>query len=439
MTPLPRDRPRVLLIVAECNPELASVPLEGYHLANALSAVADVTLVTHERNRSALARAMDTSSPVFIAEPDAVRWYWRAAARLAIRGSEVNWPLLTALQYPIHCQFERSVYKRFRREVAAGDFDIVHAFTPAMPRFPFTIVKACAATPFILGPVNGGLPYPPGFRDIARRDHDAFNVLRSVSRFLPGYRATYERAQRVLVGNRYTLSTLRRTLRLSRTRAVLFYENGIPDTFLHRPPERGFGRPGIEVLFVGRLAPVKCADLVIQAIGRLRDGGDSSTTLRIVGDGPERARLEQLTDRLSLRERVTFSGWIRHAELPAVYRRADMFCFPSIREFGGAVVLEALAAGLPCVVTDVGAMADYVTDEVGFRLEPTSRQALAQSLADRLKLLSQDAGLRRQMASRAVERAERFTWTRKAADLLELYATAIAERRDTLALAPAAP
>jgi glycosyltransferase involved in cell wall biosynthesis len=424
-----RDRLRVLLVVEECNPEIASVPSEGFHLARALSAVADVTLVTHGRNRIALGRAMDTSSTVFVPESRTLRWYTRLASRLAVRGREINWPLLTALSYPSHCYFDRSVFRRLARTVAAGEYDLVHAFTPVMPRFPFSIVNACRATPFILGPVNGGLPYPPGFRDIARREHDYFDLLRSASRYLPGYRATYQGAQRVLVGSSYTLAMLRRTLRLQPGRIVLFYENGIPDTFLQPHPHRRPSKDGFEALFVGRLVPYKCPDLVLEAVALLRDRGDSSTTVRIVGDGPERPRLEGLTDRLGLRGRVTFTGWLRHADLPAVYRQADLLCFPSIREFGGAVVLEALGAGLPCIVANVGAMADYVTDDVGFRLEPTSKPDLVQTLADRLELLCRDRDLHERMSCQAIERAARFTWARKAADLLDLYAAAIEERR----------
>ena len=67
----------------------------------------------------------------------------------------------------MYAQFDQAVYQRFKRPVAAGAFDVVHAFTPVTPRFPVSIVRACARTPFIVGPVNGGLPYPSGFADIA--------------------------------------------------------------------------------------------------------------------------------------------------------------------------------------------------------------------------------------------------------------------------------
>src|SRR5207248_5531153 len=161
-----------------------------------------------------------------IPEWRAIRWYYRLASLLAVRGDDINWPLLAAVTYPVYAQFDQAVYQRFKRPVAAGAFDVVHAFTPVTPRFPVSIVRACARTPFIVGPVNGGLPYPSGFADIARREHDHFNVLRAVSRFLPGYRATYENAQRVLVGSTYTLKVLERIFRFKPAQAVLFYENG---------------------------------------------------------------------------------------------------------------------------------------------------------------------------------------------------------------------
>ena len=66
--------------------------------------------------------------------------------------------------------------------------------------------------------------------------------------------------------------------------------------------------------------------------------------------------------------------------LASSFSKSDIFCFPSIREFGGAVVLEAMACGLPCIVVNNGGIGEYVTDETGFKIEPISRDYIIKEL-----------------------------------------------------------
>jgi glycosyltransferase involved in cell wall biosynthesis len=111
------------------------------------------------------------------------------------------------------------------------------------------------------------------------------------------------------------------------------------------------------------------------------------------------------------------------------YRRADVFCFPSIREFGGAVVLEAMAAGLPCIVTDYGGIAEYVTDQSGFRIAPLSRQHLVHQMTLDVETLQRSAELWNRMSAAAIERASGFEWSRKGQWLVEKYATLVERKR----------
>ena len=80
------------------------------------------------------------------------------------------------------------VYHRFKNEVMKGNFDIVHAFTPIIPRYPVKISEVChrAKTPFLLGPVNGGLPFPTGFEAVSQKEFAQFNFLRFFTHFIPG-------------------------------------------------------------------------------------------------------------------------------------------------------------------------------------------------------------------------------------------------------------
>jgi len=162
---MPRETLKVLLIVEQCNPEWASVPLEGFRYYTALSRLADVTLVTHDRNEAALARAGVTGETVVIRESRSGQIYSKLAGWLSESRGYINWPVRHALSYPSYAEFNRRVSMKFGEVVSRGSYDVVHVFTPILPRYPVRIVGACRNTPFILGPVNGGLPFPAGFDD----------------------------------------------------------------------------------------------------------------------------------------------------------------------------------------------------------------------------------------------------------------------------------
>lgn len=112
--------------------------------------------------------------------------------------------------------------------------------------------------------------------------------------------------------------------------------------------------------------------------------------LTIVGDGPEREHVEKIVAQHALQDKVSFTGWVDQAKTVFYYQQADVFCFPSIREFGGAVALEAMACGLPCIVPDYAGLGEYVTNETGFKIEAKSREYIIAEMASKIKLLFED-------------------------------------------------
>ena len=97
----------------------------------------------------------------------------------------------------------------------------------------------------------------------------------------------------------------------------------------------------------------------------LRDG---LAHFSVVGDGPERKRLEELAVSLGIEESVSFCGWVSHDEVLKRLRTGDVMVFPSIRDFGAGVVFEALACGAVPVVADFGGPGDIVNAEVGYKV-----------------------------------------------------------------------
>jgi glycosyltransferase involved in cell wall biosynthesis len=188
--------------------------------------------------------------------------------------------------------------------------------------------------------------------------------------------------------------------------------------------------PDADVLltYVGRIAPEKKIDLLIEAFPRIRERASVSVSLLLVGGGPALERLQSL--RL---EGVHFAGYQRGEELAAHYASADLFVFPSDTETFGQVVTEALASGLPVVAPARGGVTDNVIPGLtGALFEPGDVDDL---VAATLPLV-EDAAHRRRFARDGRARAEDRSWAEIFSRLFEDYAEATSARYGAVTASP---
>ena len=172
---------------------------------------------------------------------------------------------------------------------------------------------------------------------------------------------------------------------------------GVDDQRFSPPAETFHGPPTL--LFVGKLRYYKGLDTLLSAMVSLPD-----VWLNIIGDGPQRKRLERMTIDLRLTERVRFMGDVDHLTLPQYYRKAHVFVLPSNAraEAFGTVLLEAMASGLPCVTTELGTGTSWVVQDgiQGVIVPPRDPGALAEAIRSLMK----DEGLRTRMGQAGRER-----------------------------------
>lgn len=412
-------RHRILLLAEIANPDMVSVPLIGWCIAQALAAQADVHLVTHIRNRDAiLAMGWQEGRDFTVIDTEAtVRAIFRVA-RLLGASDNRGWTIYQALA-PIGCYaFEKAVWARFRPALRDGAYDIVHRLTPMSPTTPSWLAARLARlkVPLVVGPWNGGLPWPTGFADRMMREREGLSRLRWVYRWLPGYTATRRDAAAILAGSFHTLSEL--PLRV-RERSFHLPENGIDPTRFALRRTRRAGRP-LRGAFVGRLVPYKCADVLIEAAGAMLRAGDLH--LDIIGDGPERDRIASLVKTLGVEHAVTLHGQVDHRQVQSLLVDCDFLACPSIREFGGGVVLEAMALGVAPIVADYGGPIELMDHKTGIHVSFTGPDDLVSGFRTALEEVMADPARLDRLGDAAVERvAHLFTWERKASQILRLY------------------
>jgi glycosyltransferase involved in cell wall biosynthesis len=412
------DPVRVLILADDCNPEWPSLPVVGYKAARAIAHHAEVTVATHVRNRPNIERAgFGRCKVAYIDNEYIAKGLYRLNTWLR-GGDQVGWTTNIAMNYPAYLAFEWEVWRQFGAQLKAGEFDVVHRLTPMSPALPSPIVRECPV-PFVLGPLNGGLPWPDGYDTERDREKEWLVKLREAYRYLPYYRSTYEKSAAILAGFRHTIADLPEE---ARARAIHFPEVGIDPVLFRAPPPRQGSR--LTFLFAGRLVPYKLPGLVLDCFARSPEL--RAHRLLIAGDGPERESMQQQIDAHGLAGCVEMLGRRTQEEVGELMRSSDVFVFPSIRELGAGVVAEAMASGLCCVAVDYGGPAELLAHGRGITLPVAPREELTESFTNALESLAESPDRAREIGERSRQYAiGNLTWDIKALRTLDVYRWAI--------------
>lgn len=405
------SRLRVLLLGPDCDPTRVSIPFVTYSHAAALAKLNDVTLVIgapveeHVRSANAGFRSIE------VVRMRALERTFEFGLRRIFKYN-YDTQVLTAFSYPFAIAFEWFAWRQLRRRILDGEFDVVLRLLPMAPSMPspFAYFLRKGPIPFVVGPLNGGLPWPSGFSQL-QRQKEWISSLRNIYKHLPFAKSTYRYASAIIAASSQVHSEFAKY----RDKAFFIPEPGISESLCRNDTRQPRPNASLDLLFVGGLVPRKACDLALRAAAALLRAG--SARLTIVGDGPERGRLEQLARSLGIDGAVDFAGWVSHAEVLARMRVADIFLFPSVRDNGAGVVFEALASGAVPVVVDFGGPGDIVHPGVGYKVPLTNEHDVVAQLQRALEEMARDRGLLEQLRRQGMDYARsRLTWDAKAQD-----------------------
>lgn len=304
-----------------------------------------------------------------------------------------------------------------RQLVREQKINIVHEPIPVSPKYPSLMFDVGA--PVIIGPLNGGMAFPPGFRSRQNQLEElAVTVSRQFSNFFNRLLPGKLKAQTLLVANERTKQALPASVQ---GQIIELVENGVDLSvwhsvnLVHKEPNKR-----VHFVFVGRLVDWKAVDLLLEAFQPV--AAKTGAILEIIGDGVLRQELEAQSADLGLASSVMFTGWLSQEQCAVKLQQADGLVLPSLYECGGAVVLEAMAMGLPVIATNWGGPADYVDSDCGILIEPASREALVNGLTEAMLKLAQSPDLRQKMGRTGQERVQKyFDWERKIDRIVEIY------------------
>jgi len=410
---------RVLLIAEAANPEWVSVPLIGWSLARALGELADVHIVTHVRNRDAVCRAGLLEGRDFTAVDNEhlAGPIWKLANRVR-GGTGKGWTTVAAFSSLAYYSFELEMWRQLGPRICAHEFDLVHRVTPLSPTSQSIVAKRLGKhrVPFVIGPLNGGVPWPKNFVGRQHAEREWLSHVRWLYKLMPAYRTTRRYSAAIIAGSKHTYSEMPLW---ARDRCVYIPENGVDMERFDNPRTHSASLP-LKAAFVGRLVPYKGADLLLEAASEFLRAGQLE--LHIIGDGPQRALLDSMVDGLALRNSVRFHGWVPHTQLQEKLRICDFLALPSVREFGGGVVVESMALGVTPIVADYAGPSELVDETTGIRVAFSDQHSLVENFRQVLSQVIRFPKLLDNLGAAAREKVRRkLTWNAKAHDIVAIY------------------
>jgi glycosyltransferase involved in cell wall biosynthesis len=387
----------------------ASLPL--HYFSRLRNRGIEVWLVVHSRTRPELDSLFPNERDRILTIPD--MWLhkllWRLGKLLPRRLSETTFGTLIGLfnQY-----LQRQMVHALIRE---RGIQLVHQPTPVSPKAPSFL--SGFGIPVVIGPMNGGMEYPNAFRNSESGFTRIFVVggrlaANLINNFIPGKK----QARLLLVANQRTKEALPACVQ---GEVGIVPENGADLNIW--TPRLNFlttsSANDARFLFIGRLVDWKRLDIALRALVQL-----PGAKLEVIGDGPMRAEWSDLTVTLDLADRVQFVGWLSQDESAQRLQEATALILPSIFECGGAVVLEAMAVGIPVIATAWGGPADYLDQSCGILVDPTSEHALVLGFAKAMEKLATDGSLGERLGRAGRKRVvEEYDWEKKIDRIVGIY------------------
>lgn len=407
-------RREILVSAYACEPHRGSEPGVGWNWALHLAAYHNVTVLTRANNRAVIEKYLaqwpqsNISFLYYDLPPIFVRWKQRA------KHARVYYYL-----------WQLGAYYFVKKFLRGKRIDLIHHVTFAKYWSPSFL--ALLPKPFVLGPVGGGESAPSSFWWSCGARGLVFELGRVIARQLgewdPFVRLMLRRARVAFAATPETAVRLRR---LGARHVQLISQVALPAQELaHTPQALPPRNQPLVLVSVGQLRHLKGLHLALRALASLRD---YAFEYRIIGDGPERARLEKITHDLKLQDRVTFCGALPRAEVLQEFQHADILLHPALHESGGWVVAEAMNAGCVVVAAALGGSSVLLAPQAGVLIAAREPQQFATECARALEeFMVAPARLRAFAECARAHVRSTCSWQQKTDTVAECYEAILAE------------
>jgi len=406
-------RLKVLMSAYACEPGQGSEPGVGWNIACEMAKYHDIWVMTRANNRLAIEAEFTCEhiSNIHFVYYDLPYWlmWWKRGER----GIQLYYYLWQIGSYFIAWRLHHKI-----------KFDLLHHVTFVKYWTPSFI--SLLPLPFIWGPIGGGESAPKAFwADFSFRGK-MYETVRTIARWFgmhdPFVRITARRSLKALVSTR---ETALQVLRLKAREVKVFGQTGLSQGEIKRLSSRPIfnNNKTIRLISIGRLIHWKGFHLGLRAFAK---ANLTNAEYWIIGDGPERNRLEILAKKLNIAKCVRFWGKLSRENTLNKLEDSHMLIHPSLHDSGGWVCLEAMATGRPVICLDLGGPATQVDNREGFKILALNSKQVVNELAETMQRLAIDKELMVQMGRAGQRRVrQHFSWEKKVKALNKIYFDAV--------------
>jgi glycosyltransferase involved in cell wall biosynthesis len=321
----------------------------------------------------------------------------------------------------IHLSTQARIRKIAIELASAGLIDVVFEPAPITPKGLSFMYKI--GVPVVIGPLCGGMNFPPAFADFDSFITRASMVLgRYFSQFANYLVPGKIQADVLLAANANTEKALPAG---HRGRVIRLFESGV-DLDIWKPIDAApAAHDGVRFVFSGRFVDWKGVEYLVPAFAKAA-AQEPLCRLDLIGGGELEGQVKAVIEQHQLSKMVRLHGWISRTDAAQVIREADVFVMPSLRECGGTAILEAMALGKPVIATNWGGPADYVDSSCGILVDPSSKTGFIDGLAEAMVRLARSPELRKSLGAGGKLRVRKddLDWNSKADRMLAVLVEA---------------
>jgi glycosyltransferase involved in cell wall biosynthesis len=400
---------RVLLSAYACEPGRGTEPGVGWNTAWEMAKYHEVWVLTRPDDGKEAIEAELERYP----NPNLHFVYFT----LPIFGS--LWRQGGSIAFLIHYYFwQIQAFFVARQLHAEISFDLAHHVTFVRHSSPSFL--ALLPIPLIWGPVGGGESAPATFWQDFSFSNKVYEILRSGIRWV-GERDPFARmtAQRSAIVRATTEDTAMRMRKMGAHHVEIFPESSLTKEEIVRLIQCSSNNTAVRFISMGRLLHWKGFHLGLRAFAQA-DLPDAEYW--VLGDGPDRQRLENLAAALGIADRVKFWNRLPRDEALEKLGSCTALVHPSLHDSGGWVCLEAMMAARPVLCLNLGGPAVQVTDETGFKVDAPDPERAVQGLAAAMVRLANDPELQLSMGRAGQRRVKTvYNWEVRGHQISQLY------------------
>lgn len=406
------NRPKVLVSAYACEPHKGSEPGVGWNWAKQISKFAEVWVITRANNRRVIEEALkDHPEPnLHFIYVDLPKWMriWKKGQR-GVHLYYYLWQIFVFLK-------ARKLHKNI-------GFDLVHHLTFGVYSCPSFI--SLLPVPFVWGPIGGVDEVPKSLRGILGIRGILYELFRDINHkarfnFDPFVRNTLKRSKVVLCRTKQTCKYISKLCNPEKVK--IMSETGFSSI---EALNKEITEPDscVKIFSAGRLIALKGFFLTVKAFAKFHNNYENSL-LEIAGAGYDMNRLKRMVKKEGIIQCTKFLNHINRKEVITHLESCSTLIYPSLREGGAWIIMEAMAVGRPIVCLDYSGIGEMVTDECGIKVEPITCEQTIDDLADALRVLAINPELRGKMGKAGRMRvAAHFTWEKKGEFIKNIYAS----------------